>query len=441
MRLSVAALFAPLFLFGFSEPALAKDQREFSTGYAGVLPTDDEDLARTYFEEPDIRELVFDLEDGPVSGTRVESALSGTNHVIDDLVRVGLIRPEGDRYALAFNYFTRDDMRAIHAMIEERAPSLARAYLQRKKDFMALLENYPAKTVSVEKLLYVIVSGFSLNWDGLKASREMGFRDPVQAKGDGWQYSFWAAEADPDYSTRGFYWGSSTFPAGDFNFADRPADFGFSSFGDPYSDPRMNFPDLLYIPIEDLPPDVAEKVPEMGLQTEARFGLNIPNVLGLDWTYDIGTVLFALREGPKTGAELQSLVERKTKVPALMALLSEIQYVRKGPDCSYQLLIPVLDHSDKEMVDKALALSRDILREWLEENYPDMKAGLQGLTAMRQGVPFEALFTQIWHDLFGRVSRELAEKGFTFDPNDQDEKYQGSLGSVWRHSLIEFEIG
>ena len=91
------------------------------------------------------------------------------------------------------------------------------------------------------------------------------------------------------------------------------------------------------------------------------------------------------------------------------------------------------------MVDEALALSRDVLIKWFAENYQGIRNDLGGLTSMAHGVAFEALFTQIWHDLFGLTTRELARSGFIADTYAEDFTYKASLGALWRHSLYDFD--
>jgi hypothetical protein len=417
----------------------AEKIREFSSGYAGTLPTDPKFLARAYFENASIRNLIYELESGPVSVFRVEQALLDSEFSIEDLLGVGLVREEADQFFLNFNYFTLEDMHAIHQVIDDMALSLSQGYLDRSDEFGAIFGAYPVKTVSPKKLAFILISGFSLNWDGLKETQDMGFRAPNLVAGEGWKYSFWAAENDPEYSTHEFYWGSSSFPLGEFNFQDNPVDFAFSSFGDPYSDPRMNFPDLFYISEENLPSEVSRAIDKIGSQTETHFGLNIENVLGLDWTHDVGTILFALRENPRTEAELSIIVERVGKLPELMGLLQSIEYVNLDSRGEFQLLIPALDYEDQEMVNRALELSREILNGWLKSNYPAIRRELKNLTAIRQGVSFESLFTQIWHDLFGLATRELAHAGFTEDPSAEGVKYKGSQATIWRHSLYDFD--
>jgi hypothetical protein len=59
------------------------------------------------------------------------------------------------------------------------------------------------------------------------------------------------------------------------------------------------------------------------------------------------------------------------------------------------------------------------------------------LTAARQGVPFPVLFTQIWHEIFGLTTRELAAKGVIEDPRGPGSSWDGSIPAVWRTSVYK----
>ncbi|MGZ8370470.1 MAG: hypothetical protein ACXWVH_05390, partial [Caulobacteraceae bacterium] len=170
-------------------------------------------------------------------------------------------------------------------------------------------------------------------------------------------------------------------------------------------------------------------------------GSEFKSVLGSGVGRSIGSMLFALREGPKRLEELRAVVRTQDagKVADIAALLEEIEYVRKRPDDRYELLVPVLDRRDAPMVDQFLRLHRSILTKWLAEHYPTIKSELADVTVMRHGMPFEGAFTQIWHEYFGLATLELTRAGVIADPYAPSVKYPGSYGLVWRHSLYSFD--
>ena len=71
----------------------------------------------------------------------------------------------------------------------------------------------------------------------------------------------------------------------------------------------------------------------------------------------------------------------------------------------------------------------------------EAQSELAGLTTLRNSLPFEALFTQIWHEIFGLVTRDLVRLGVTADAYTQDVPYKGSFSALWRPSLYSFIPG
>jgi hypothetical protein len=404
----VRRLVNALFIIALLLPGLAPAQqgtRSFYSGYAGTLPSDPKLKARTYFDDPKVRALIYQMEQGPVARSRVAASLDGSPFTIDDLTRVKLLREEGDRYFIGFNYFNAQDQAAITTAARAFVPSLVHAYAEKRPQLNRLLAQYPVKTVGKDRLAFILLAGFSLNWDGLKITREKGYRNPILVEGPGFRYSFWASEEISNHNTHGFYWGSSTFPGGGYDFKE-PTDYSFSSFGDPYSDPRMNFPDLMLMPATDMKPEIRAAATNIGLVDDDSFGSHFTNVIGPDSTQDLARLLFALRTSPAGALKLASLMRAPAKVDFYLNLLVESEYVFRDKGGIYRLKIPVLDRQDGAMVTGVLNFSRRILEHWLAVNYPKIRKDLRSLKALRQGVPFESLFTQIWHELFGLADEE-----------------------------------
>ncbi len=415
--------------------------RHFSSGYAGTLPTDPKDLARTYFNAPPIRRLIYRLENGPATRGEVDSALAGTDFSADELLRLKILSQTDGRFQIGFNYFSASDMEAIHRAAARYVPTLVAGYLAKRAELRQILAAYPAKSVPEPRLAFALIAGISLNWDGLKIGLEKGYRRPNLVTGPGWKYSFWASETVPNHSSRDFIWGSTTFPAGSFNYRVDPVDYAFSSFGDPASDPRMNLPDLLYLPRSELPEPVQRLAAAVGFHDESRFGMDFKDVLGFDVGRPIATLLFALRRGPRTPADLTPLVPPawRARVPAILDLLAEVQYLSVDRGGRYHLTMPVLDRDDAVMTGAALALSRQVVEAWLAECYGPIKADLAGLTAIRQGVAYQSLFTQIWHELFGLATKQLATAEVIEDARGSSVRYPGSLALLWRTTLYHLD--
>lgn len=411
--------------------------REFLSGYVGTVPPNTEDQAKTYFDRPEVRKLLAALETGGIAETAAANMLAGTDTHLADLERLHLVRDANGTVRLGFPYFTAGDMAVIHAVAEKYVPSLVAAYKAREPELDTILARYPVASVDKKRLAFVLLAGFSLNWDALDQLTDKKYRQPFVIEGDGWHYGFWASEMVSDYSYKGFYWGSSSFPADNINLTP-PLDFTFSSFGDPESDPRMSFPDLLAMPEDQMTLPVRAAAEKLGLRDDNALGLDLKDVIGLSRAHDFGAILFALRNGAQTEANICAAVagEDATDCDGELGLLQTAGYAKASDDGNWFLLVPVLDTNDKPMLDAALALSRGVMLDWLKTNYGPMRRELLRLTAVRQGIPYPELFSQIWHELFGLATRDLVTEGVIEDPRATGVVWQGSIPAVWRTAIF-----
>ena len=415
---------AVLLVFLLSAAASGAGERKFLSGYAGSVPRDARDKARTYFNMPAVRGILARLESGSITETEVMIALAGSDAKLADLVRVSLLRKDGNRYSIGFAYFTADDMRAIYKVADRVGPSLAAAYVAHRKDFERIFAAYPVKSVPRSQIAFVLLTGFCLNWNGLEVTKDLGYRRPVMVEGEAFRYSFWASEEVPGRDYHGVIWGRSTLPG---------EDYSFSSFGDPESDPRLNFPDLLYLDAATLPEPLPKLMERVGLRPNADFGQPNEHVLGDELRKPVIKILTSLRTGTRSARELSRLVGQDER-PTL-DLLQEIDYVQRDARGLYHLRVPVFRDADRTMIDRTLALNRRILKSWFAAHDVELRSDLDSLTAIRTGLPFEALFTQIWHEIFGVVTRELIDSKLVADPYSAEARSKGSFSSVWRTAL------
>jgi hypothetical protein len=417
-----------------SAASAAVPNREFITGQAGTLPKDPKELARTYFNQPAVRRLIYALEKGPLAQREAENMLGAGPTVLSDLIRVKLMRTESGEVRLAFAYFTAADMRRIHAVAAQYVPSLVAAFRAKAGEYAALWAQYPVASVSRDLLAFNLIAGIGLNWEGLDVLAAGGWRKPVLVSGPGWRYSFFASEDVPGYAYRGYYWGSSAFPA-DLPNISPPMPLAFVSFGDPTSDPRMNLPDLLGLPASQMTPSVRAAAEYLGFHDDALTG---PATLGVDAGRQVGRLLLALRGRRSTSAELQSSLP-EDPVAAELYLLQRIGYARLSSDGNFELTVPVFGDQDQIMLAGVCALNERVIRQWLAGNYVPIRSQLAQLTALRQGVSYEALFTQIWHEIFGLATRELVAEHLVADPYALTNPSPGSLSMAWRPDLLQHE--
>jgi hypothetical protein len=84
-----------------------------------------------------------------------------------------------------------------------------------------------------------------------------------------------------------------------------------------------------------------------------------------------------------------------------------------------------------------VAIGREIMVDWHEANYARIRQALSDLTPIRNGVPFERVYTEIWHFVFGFANRTLVEEGLFANPYAENRRYQGFLPVVWDARLAE----
>ena len=416
-------------------------ERQFLSGYVGTLPASQEDRAGTYFGRPEVRALLATLESGPIPSQQAENALSGTGTRMQDLLRLHLVREDRGVIRIGFPYFTAEDMKMVHVVAERYVPGLVAAYKADRRRMEIVLDRYPITSVSRKCLAFVLIAGFSLNWDALDLLLQKGYRKTELIHGDGWQYGFWGSEDLPDYSYLGFYWGSSTFPADALNLTP-PLDFAFSSFGDALSEPRMNLPDLLALQPQEMTQPVRGAAERLGLHDDDELDMGLKNVIGLYRARALGAILFAMRHGATSKQQICKALPAKERsdCSAELGLLLAIGYVKCRSDRNFELSVPVLDTVDKPMLESALRLSRGVVERWLEQNYSQVHQSLANLTAARHGVPYEVMFSQIWHELFGLATRELAAQGVIEDPRGPSVIWQGSIPVIWRSSVYRHKF-
>lgn len=284
---------------------------------------------------------------------------------------------------------------------------------------MAASERFPDPSL----LRFVVIGCVVLDWDGLSITEELGLRSPAPARAGIGTYTPWAREQSPDLTVRALYWGSHNHKVGNW---------WFSTFGDHHSLPRPAIPDLAWNFSRDgVNPKLPSPVRSM-LARGARATLERTTAL-------MARILVRLDDGPLTEAELKSAIgpdsDTADDLDAAVSQLLSMQYVGRDGD-RLRLRIPVLSVAkDGPMLAVARSHGRTIMARWLRENHAALRRDLSGLTAVRAGVPFEQLFTEIWHDVFGWTNYHLSRAGWLADPYGPRSLHNGFVPFVWEAAL------
>ncbi|MDD8030343.1 MAG: hypothetical protein PHE62_12435 [Acidobacteriota bacterium] len=356
-----------------------------------------------------VQRFLLELAEGPMARAKAEARDLGAAGIAD-LLKLRLVRFDGDRYLLNFALFTAADVGRIREVSERYAGSLAEALLARRADIETALRAYDVPGVDPGSVAYFLLGCVSLDWDGLAVTDEKKYRKTTEERFDGSYVP--AAEELGETSLEKIYWGSHY---------EEFSGVHFTSFGDHHALPRMLFPDLLWnVPgLSSRYPEAVRNAHRELLSDSLRRG-----------GAKIGRMMLALREGPKAAGDLARAAgtdEDESRV--FLRLLSVLEYVREK-DGWYETRIPVLTGRDAVMTAELRAIGRRVMEQWLAGNYDRLAADLDGLSFTRSGVPFSEGFTMIWHYLFGIVNRKLVEAGLFADPYEPGRAFKGALPAV-----------
>jgi hypothetical protein len=95
----------------------------------------------------------------------------------------------------------------------------------------------------------------------------------------------------------------------------------------------------------------------------------------------------------------------------------------------------VLTTRDKGLVDDAVALGSRILSEWIAAHHEPLEDQTRELTPVRSGLPYEAVFNEVWHYTFGWATKNLAEGAFYENPRAAGYPHRGYVPLVWASTL------
>jgi len=401
--------------------ANAEDKGPLSLGITGSTPSEPTRNPTAILRPPEVQRLILAIAERPHSRAEIETVLAGQFFTVDDMVAVGLLREEAGDFWIDFNLLRVADQLRILEVSQDLGRDLADAFLKRRAELEAIAGGREQPGDLSAEFLYLVLGCFSLDWDGLDLTEERGWRLGAQREIDGRAFTPWAKERGAEVSLQGLYWGSHSNSAGGTTL---------TTFGDHHSLPRFGLPDLLW----------RNSTSFRGyeeLEEEKKTAAQMLTAYEQDVTADVARVMMELgREVLDAGAlgERTGLEERK--LGRILAFLEAAEYVEPHGE-AWQATVLVLRGEDAAKVDAMVALGRKIMLEWHEANYDRVRETLADLTPIRNGVPFERVYTEIWHFLFGFANRTLVEEGLFADPYGEERRYPGFLPIVWDSGLAQ----
>jgi hypothetical protein len=350
-------------------------------------------------EHREVQRLLLDIAESPRSRDYVEQALAGSGVSLSDMTANGSLRLEGGRYWLNFSLLTRLDQEIVRSATDKYSQSLANAMLARRAEIESLLKQYDLQGVDPKEVAFAVLGCFSLDWDGLSLSTAKGYLavPPKRKNGD----FFFMAEETGGLSLKRIFWGSNN---------DRYGEYDITIFGDHFS-------------------------PRAGLLQVRRQASTSQGMSEEDLGKVVGAMMVALREGPRTSAALaKASGANVSRVEDLLNALEGMGWVAHHGE-EYGTRIPVLTQRDKPMVMGLLRIGHEVMQSWLAANYEPFRDSVRGITPVRQRVPYQQTFDQLWHYLFGIANEKLVEKGLFADPYAAGRKPQGNITFVYKDGL------
>jgi hypothetical protein len=389
-------------------------ERKLHVAIVGSIDNDDPQYDPSVICRPqEVRLLLLDMADSPMTGKDIEARLRSTETQMEDLLRIESIRKEEGLYYINFPLFTEADEAIIHKVAEKYSRLLADNLLKKKPEIYALLDQYQPANVGKDKLAFIAVGCLSLDWGALDLLSKYDYIIYAPEKAGGNSYVLNAEEVT-EFSLKEIYWGGhSTGVDG----------MMFMTFGDHHTDTKRNsIPDILWFiesnSVRDVP-DLYQKEWKALLQDQ------LDNLME-----ETGRILYALKQSPLSAADIQQSSEMdEQELQHILDFLEKIHFVSVKEDV-YSLDVLLFTGSDQVMLSEIKEIVNREILSWVESHYKQIKLDLEDISAVRNRVDYKEVFNMMWHYFFGYTNKYLAEAGFIYDTYQAPEGRQGYLPAV-----------
>jgi len=393
-------------------------ERRLQIAIAGSIQNPDPSYNPFVVCEPqEVKLLLLEMAEQPMTREGVSSRLSGSKTTIDDLLRLEIIRQEDELYYINFPLFTDRDQELIIQVAEKYGQLLVDSISQKKEKIYQLLGGYRPSGVEPSKLAFIVIGGLILDLGGLDLLAEHGYIVTGPEKPGGNRYILNAQEVT-EFSLKELYWGCHT---DDANGA------VLMTFGDHHAETvRNGFPDLMWGFGRKLGTYLKEELPEL-YGTELLIVLNDQMNSFLE---NVVAIVLRLKESPAGLPELEKATSLNPDyLEHILNFLIKIRYISREDD-SYHLLIPVLTEADQDMFQRIQSLVNQEILNWLNTYYDRIKEDLKDISAVRNRVNYSEVFNMLWHYFFGYTNKFLARSGLIYDTYSAPQGFTGYLPAV-----------
>jgi len=375
--------------------------------------TSAEDNPLVTLKKERIKGLIFELNRNPMEEERLFSKYKELEEDIKKLLRLETLKEREGKVYVNFTFLDEKDNGLMFDVCEDYAENLVEKIISKEENIETILSRYKNDRVEKEKLAFFIIGCYFLDWGSLTFFREGGTANNLKPQPGGNEYILWG-EMQDETMLKEIYWGGHMIP--DIGFT-------FQTFGDHHSNTERNtLPDILHrFKNFDFPG--GEEYRSLLFEKRKELASELAEIISL-----VG----------KDGIDAEEL--EKLMGDSLsnkhISLLEKLHYAEED-EGSYYLLIPYFTEEDVEMISDCIKLFVPVLKNWLEDNWEDLREDLKETRPMKNGVPFDEYFIQAWHYIFGSVNKKLARKGIIYDTYSEESEHKGYLPGIAEREVLD----
>lgn len=382
-------------------------------GDIDVQNTSDEDDPLVTLSEDKVGELIYEINRGGAYKEELSSSHPDLKEDIDKLVDLGFLREEDGSLTVNFTFIDEEDMEYIIDTTDRYASDLTERLMVKKEKIFSVLDRYENKNIDKQKLAFIIIGCYILDWSMLEFFRSRGIADHMKEQPGGNRYLLWG-ESEYEGSLKEIYWGGHSFHHGGYNF---------HTFGD-HSEKtrRYALPDLIY-GFRDL--DFEGWGAMKGLLFEKRKDLLV----------DLGELMDLIG---KDGISVEGINDQGSSKQ--IEFLKKIDYIGQRVEDGKEFLflkIPYFDENDIGSMKEIVNELAPTLERWFDENLVEIEKDMQDIKPIKNGVPFDEVFIQIWHYIFGLTNKHLAERGIIYDTYSKRSDHKGYLPALIKGDVLD----
>ncbi|MFO7791553.1 MAG: hypothetical protein R6W73_01040 [Candidatus Saliniplasma sp.] len=387
---------------------------ELKFGICGDLDwhnTSREDNPLITLRRSKVKDMVEKLNRNPKNKEELVNENEDILEDIEKLLKLDVLKEKNDKIFVNFTLIDERDNKIIFDICEEYASDLAEDFIGKKKQIFSILGSYRNPRIEKEKLAFIVIGCYLLDWGSLELLSEWGVCDHRKQQAGGNEYVLWG-ESEVGASLKGVYWGGHSL------FMDS---YTFHTFGDHHEyTERKAFPDIIYR-FPDLDFDGGDEYRSILFDKRKEMLEELGRFID-----DIG----------KSGSEKRDIEKRWADKSRYITLLKKLNYLEEVDGMLY-LNIPYFTDDDIDMILDCIEPFIKVLKKWIHENIDNIRSSLSETRPLRNGVPFEVYFIQIWHVIFGMTNKKLAESGLIYDTYRDDSDHEGYLPALVKGEVLE----